>query len=331
MSSFEDRIDSELRSAFDATPDGAVDLSDIPLARARLARMAAGGPEYEFPPEIEVNDHHVTLDDGHQLWLRSYAPATAARDLGALYYMHGGGMVLFDLTASDALCAIVARNLDVVVVSVDYRIAPEHPDPTPVEDCYAGLAWLFGAADEFGIDRSRVAIGGASAGGGLAAGLALLARDRGAFAPCFQLLTFPMIDDSNTTNSSHYVLSDRVWNRDANIIGWNAYLSGRAGGDDVSIYAAPSRADDVSDLPPAIITVGDLDLFLDENIEYAQRLLAAGVPTALHVYRGAYHGCQRGSPDSALVRRWRHDEFGALARAINPGHNIERSPTCPNS
>ena len=290
--------------------------------------MAANAPAYEFPAEIDVTDHHVALDDGHELWLRSYTPTASETNRGALYYMHGGGMVLFDLTTSDALCAIIARNLNVVVVSVDYRIAPEHPDPTPVEDAYAGLAWLFSVADTFGIDTTRIAVGGASAGAGIAAGLTLLARDRGEFAPCFQMLTYPMIDDRNTTHSSHYVTSGRVWNRDANLIGWHAYLDGKAGTDDVSIYAAPSRADDLSGLPPAIITVGDLDLFLDEDIAYANQLMSAGVPTELHVYPGAYHGCQRGSPNSALVRRWRHDEFDALARAISPHSTTdEAAPT----
>ena len=329
MLSFEERIDAGLRAAFNATPDGAVDLSDIARARRGLAEMAASAPEYVFPPVIDVVDHHIGLDDGHELWLRQYSPTTPdsartpADSRGALYYMHGGGMVLFDLTTSDALCATIARNLDVVVVSVDYRIAPEHPHPTPVEDCYAGLEWLFGIAEKIGVDPSRIAIGGASAGAGLAAGLALLARDRGQLTPCFQMLTYPMIDDTNTTHSSHYVTSGRVWNREANIIGWDAYLGGSAGGDDVSIYASPSRASDLAGLPATIITVGDLDLFLDEDVEFAQRLMAAGVPTELHVYPGAYHGCQRGSPGSALVRRWRHDEFSALANAIADPTNTD--------
>ena len=322
MLSFEDRIDPELRAAFNATPDGAVDLTDIAAARERIARLAERTPAPELPPEVELHDHYVDTSYGHRLWLRRYVPAASSdassRERGALYYMHGGGMVFYDLTMSDLLCATIARNLDAVVVSVDYRLAPEFPDPTPIEDCYAGLAWLFEQAAEFGVDRYRIAIGGASAGGGLAAGLALLARDRSEVAPCFQLLTYPMIDDRNTTASSHFVTSSRVWNRDANLAGWNAYLGDRAGGDDVSIYAAPARAEDLRGLPPAIITVGDLDLFLDENLAYAQRLLAAGVPTELHVYPGAYHGCQRGAPQSRLVRQWRRDEFAALARAISP-------------
>ena len=322
MLSFEDRIDAELRAAFDATPDRAVDLTDIATAREGIARLAERTPAAALPVDVELHDHYADTGDGHRLWLRRYVPTASpdspSPDRGALYYMHGGGMVFFDLTMSDLLCATIARNLDVVVVSVDYRLAPEFPDPTPLEDCYTGLAWLFEHAPGFGIDRSRIAIGGASAGGGLAAGLALLARDRGELAPCFQLLTYPMIDDRNQTASSHFVTSSKVWNREANLAGWKAYLGDRAGGDEVSIYAAPARAEDLRGLPPTIITVGDLDLFLDEDLTYAQRLMAAGVPTEVHVYPGAYHGCQRGAPQSRLVRQWR-DEFAALARAISPG------------
>ncbi|MDA1004550.1 MAG: alpha/beta hydrolase fold domain-containing protein, partial [Chloroflexi bacterium] len=147
-------------------------------------------------------------------------------------------------------------------------------------------------------------------------GLALLARDRGEVAVCYQHLVYPMLDDRSETRSSHAIVDTRVWCRDTNTVGWNAYLGGRAGEPGVEPYAAPARATDLAGLPPAYICVGTLDLFVDEDITYAQRLLAAGVPAELHVYPGAYHGSANTVPDSAISRRWRADEMAALARAL---------------
>jgi acetyl esterase/lipase len=172
-------------------------------------------------------------------------------------------------------------------------------------------------AADFGIDPDRLVIYGASAGGGLAAGLALLARDRGEVTICFQLLTYPMLDDRNVTPSSHAIVDPKVWNRSANTVGWNAYLNGRAGADDIEPYAAPARATDVAGLPPTYINVGDLDLFLDEDIAYAQRLMAAGVPTELHVYPGAYHGFDSFAPDAAVSRRFAAERDEILRRALH--------------
>jgi len=203
------------------------------------------------------------------------------------------------------------------VASIEYRLAPEFPFPTPLDDCDAGLEWLFASADSLGLDADLIAIGGASAGGGLAAGLALKTRDKGKLKPCFQLLRFPMIDDSNTTGSSHAITDGRVWNREANLIGWDAYLSGGAGSPDVSSYAAPARATNVAGLPPTIITVGDLDMFLDEDVAYAATLLAAGVPTELHVYAGSFHGSTSMVPHADASQRWWRDEVAALNRALN--------------
>src|SRR5690606_6358671 len=193
----------------------------------------------------------------------------------AFYWIHGGGMVGGTVDASDAYCAWIAEELGVLVASVEYRLAPEHPYPAPLEDCHAGLRWLDQEAEALGIDRTRVGIGGGSAGAGLAAGLALLARDRAAIALCYQHLVYPMIDDRNETASSHAILDSRVWNRTCNHVGWNAYLGGRAGAPDIEAYAAPARATDLSGLPPTYICVGSLDLFLDEDISYARALLAA--------------------------------------------------------
>jgi len=203
--------------------------------------------------------------------------------------MHGGGMIVGNLDADNVLLSEYVEQIGCVAVSVEYRLAPENPHPAPVEDCYAGLVWTVEHADELGIDATRLAIGGGSAGGGLAAGTALLARDRGGPALCYQMLVYPMLDDRNTTPSSYEITDLGIWDRAANIGGWQALLGGQAGTEGVSPYAAPARATDLSGLPPAFIDVGTADLFRDEDIDYAQRLMRAGVPVELHVYPGAYH------------------------------------------
>ena len=313
-----DRLDPAHLAVYRAMPgDLLAELAtDIPAVRARSAAMAAAVPRPPWPDEVTTQDHRAPGRDGAGVLVRTYRPARAPSPAPVLYWVHGGGMVMGSVAQNDDMCAAIADRLGIVVASVEYRLAPEHPYPAPLEDCYSGLAWLAGHGDELGIDLTRIAIGGASAGGGLAAGLALLARDRGEIAVCFQLLTYPMLDDRNVTPSSHAIVDPKVWNRDANAAGWNAYLAGRAGADDVEVYAAPARATDLIGLPPAYIDVGDLDLFLDEDVAYAQALMRAGVPTELHVYPGAFHGSNNFVSRSALSRRWNADERAALARAL---------------
>jgi acetyl esterase/lipase len=185
-----------------------------------------------------------------------------------------------------------------------------------MDDCYAGLAWTHRHAAELGVDAARIAVGGASSGGGSAAGLALLARDRGELPVGFQLLIYPMLDDRNVTPASRALTDRRVWNRASNLIGWGAYLGDAAGTDLVSPYAAPARATNLAGLPPAYLAVGDLDLFIDEDIEYAQRLQQADVPTELHVYPGGTHAFDSYAPASALARRFAADRDEALRRAF---------------
>jgi acetyl esterase/lipase len=204
-----------------------------------------------------------------------------------------------------------------VVASVEYRLAPEHPFPAPVEDCYAALKWLVAQSTKLGVNTARIAIGGASAGGGLAAGLAVLARDRAEVEVAFQLLIYPMIDDRTITPASATVPDTFVWTRENNLMGWRAYLGREPGGTDVSPYAAAARTTDLRGLPPAYIPVGDLDLFLDENMTYAQRLLAAGVPTELHVYPGAFHGFNGFVPNAEISRRFNTDRDSALKRMLH--------------
>jgi acetyl esterase/lipase len=212
---------------------------------------------------------------------------------------------------NDDFCAAIADELGIVVASVEYRLAPEHPYPAPLEDCYAGLTWFAAAAPEFGADASNLAIGGASAGGCLAAGLALLARDRGEVPITFQFLVYPMLDDRNTTPDPELV-PFAAWTYDSNRIGWTALLGAATGGDDVPSYAAPAREQDLARVAPAYVEVGELDIFRDEDIDYARRLGAAGVSVELHVHPGAPHGFDRIAPESALVRRAMADRLRVL-------------------
>ncbi len=294
------------------------DPTDFVARRAAMAELRAAMPQVQLPDGVALEDHMAPGPDGApDVMVRTYRPASLPANAPALYWIHGGGMVVGTVEMNDPYCAGIAESLNVLVASVEYRLAPEHPFPAPIEDCYAGLRWFASSANELGLDRSRVAIGGGSAGGGLAAGLALVARDRGEIEVCFQLLVYPMLDDRNTTRSSHAIVDSRVWNRASNLAGWNAYLAGNAGGGGVSPYAAPARATELAGLPPAYINVGTLDLFVDEDIAYAQALLAANVPAELHVYPGAFHGSPNLAPDAELSRRWRRDELSALDRALN--------------
>ncbi len=311
------RLDDEHRPVFDALPPLFGDWSDIPALRASLDGLLGAMPQPELPEGVTIEDRFAPGPEGDpDVLVRLYRPANLPDAAPAFYWIHGGGMVLGDVAGSDVYCGRVADEMNVLVASVEYRLAPEHPFPAPLEDCYTGLKWLWESREELGIDPSRVAVGGGSAGGGLAAGVALAARDRGEVPLCFQLLVYPMLDDRNITRSSHAITDARTWNREANLAGWDAYLAGNAGGDDVSPYAAPARATDFSGLPPAYINVGDLDLFVDEDVAYARALADAGVPVELHLYPGAYHGSSGSTPNALLSQRWNADERDALRRAL---------------
>lgn len=315
-------VDPELRTALAAMPPARVSPDDlrsvVEVLRARSASARALLPPPTLPPSVTLRDHLVPGPAGApDVMVRTYRPDRLRPGAPALYWIHGGGMVMGDVPQSDQYCATLAAELGVLVASVEYRLAPEYPFPAPLEDCYAGLRWLESSADALGVNRARIAIGGGSAGAGLAAGLALLARDRGEVPVCFQLLVYPMIDDRNATPSAQSIRDLRVWNHTFNLAGWDAYLAGRAGADDVSHYAAPARATDLAGLPPAYINVGTLDAFLDEDVAYAQALTRAGVPVELHVYPGAFHGSTNMVPAAAISRRWAADERAALDRALN--------------
>jgi len=243
---------------------------------------------------------------GSGVGVRLHRPAGAEQPGPALLWIHGGGYVLGTAQQDDDVCRRFARELGVTVAAVDYRLAPEHPYPAPLEDCYAALTWLTKLP---AVDPARVAIGGASAGGGLAAALAFLARDRGQVSPTLQLLAYPMLDDrsGSTPEKPNY----RLWGPKSNRFGWAAYL----GNADPNV-AVPGRREDLSGLPPAWIGVGTHDLFHDEDLAYAERLAAAGVPCQVEVVSGAFHGFDLIVPKAGVSRAFFASQCASLRSAL---------------
>jgi acetyl esterase/lipase len=244
-------------------------------------------------------------------------PAKATTPVAAIYFIHGGGMITGSNRGSSIAGALtVAAELGLAVISVEYRLAPEHPHPAPVEDCYAGLLWTVEHADELGIDLERLVVGGISAGGGLAAATVLLARDRGGPAITAQMLWSPMLDDRNNSYSTRQMVGLGIWDASDNAFGWTALLGDQQGGSEVSPYAAPARASDLSGLPPAFVDVGSAETFRDEVVDYASRIWRAGGSAELHVWPGGFHGFQLLAPQAAISQTSRQAVMAWLRRTI---------------
>tara|TARA_Y100000768_G_scaffold315867_1_gene250856 strand:- start:4277 stop:5335 length:1059 start_codon:yes stop_codon:yes gene_type:complete len=313
---FDSELDEMHKTVLSVLPEKLLDLTDISVTRAGLDALMGQMPAFEAPKNILVEETNVPgLNGDPDVLVRTYTPKDLPSEAPGLLWIHGGGMVLGSINMDDDTCASIAMNHNCVVVSVEYRLAPEHPYPAQIHDCYSALCWMHDNADELGISKDRIAIGGASAGGGLAAGTSLMARDKGGPNLIFQLLVFPMLDYRNITPSSYGTSDTRVWNREANIIAWKAYLNDI---EPVPAYASPSASEDLSSLPPAYINVGTLDIFIDEDIDYAARLSQAGVPVELHVYPGAFHGSNGLVGESELSIRWAKDQTAAIEFALNP-------------
>lgn len=280
-----------------------------------MALAAARAPDQS---RVSRADMAAGAPNGGSIPVRVYRPAGLAGSAPALLYLHGGGMIMGSVAADDGFAATLAEDAGCVVVSVEYGLAPENPGTGPVEDCYAALLWLHRHAGEVGVDRDRLALFGSSAGGGLACGTAMLARDRGGPRLALQMLIYPMLDDRNRTASSHAVLDLGIWDRAANIEAWSLVLGGDAGTGRVSPYVAPARATDLTGLPPTYIEVGDLDLFLDEDLELARRLADAGCGVEIHRYPGAYHGFDQLAPGSDTARTAAGNRITALRGALRP-------------
>ncbi len=271
----------------------ALDLADPAATRAQFdATIAALNAELDESGVVVENRAIPGPSPDQQLPLRIYRPENLSGKTAGLLFIHGGGFVFGNLDSEHASCLSLCRDLGIVLVSVDYRLAPEHPYPAALDDCYGALEWTAEHSDELGIDANRVGIFGQSAGGGLSAATALLARDRGGPAICFQYLGIPELDDRLNTPSMRAFSDTPLWNLPCAEYSWRYYL-GEAmapGSEQVPCYAAPARAEDLSGLPPAMVTTMEFDPLRDEGIEFALRLLQAGVSVELHHYPGTFHG-----------------------------------------
>ncbi len=312
---FIDHIDPEIRFALDYFPAELMTaIGDDPtLARQMFQPLWDAEAASLAPSDVTIEEITVPAPDG-EIPLVIYHPQTPA-PRGGLLWIHGGGFIVGS-GRNDPHGIGFAEHVGCTVVSVDYRLAPEHTYQASVADCVGGLDWLFENATELGVDPKRIAIGGASAGGGLTAGLALHNRDHAGRNLALQLLIYPMLDDRHDTPSGRAITHPTVWNRHVSFKAWQMYLGEEYGGDRVSPYAAAMRATDLSGLPPAFVTVGMMDLFRDENILYAQRLMEAGVPTELQVYPGMYHGAEMSAPAADVSARMRTAYRDAVKRAI---------------
>ena len=306
-----DLIDPEVYPAIDAMPQ--VDLNDIDLPRLRAFQAKQYELENADARGVERRETIVPGKDGSPpVRCLIYAPKNRTGLVPAYLHLHGGGYIVGAPEMSDLNNVRLCSELGIIVVSVDYRLAPEHPFPAALEDAYASLAYLFDTANELGVDKSRIGFGGESAGGGLAATLSLHARDKGEFNPIFQVLIYPMIDDRTGSEcDADPLVGEFVWTRDYNKFGWDAYL----GSGPRSAPAAAARAEDLKGLPEAWIFTAQFDLFRDENLDYAQRLMKAGVQTELSVFPRTMHGFQ-GARDSKVSMRFYADVISALRRGL---------------
>ncbi|MGW4568223.1 alpha/beta hydrolase [Streptomyces sp. NPDC004561] len=316
-------MDPELSAAVAALPDGAREPFTLENLADRQARDAAARPrptvrDLRAGGRFEVAEVRVPgPPGGPDVTLVCARPAGIAGPLPSLYYMHGGGMISGNAwSVLPRLLRTFAHPLELAVVSVDYRLAPGARYPGPVEDCYAGLVGVAAHAAELDIDADRVVVGGKSAGGGLAAALALLTRDRGGPAPIGQLLLSPMLDDRGDTFSSRQMAGVDLWDRTSNATAWQALLGDRYGDLDLPPYAAPARATDLSGLPPAYIEVGSAETFRDEDVAYAQAIWQAGGRAELHVWPGACHGFDTFAPEAALSQDARDARTRWLRRVL---------------
>jgi acetyl esterase/lipase len=293
------------------------DWSDLPAARRAMEELIQslprGGPS---EAQVRFTDRQIAGPaDAPELTVRVYEPASVSAPLPAVLYLHGGGFCFGSIESEHAGAMATAQGAGTVVVSVEYRLAPEHPFPAAIEDGYAALCWLAAEAPALGVDPARIAVMGQSAGGGLAAGVALLARDRGGPALCFQALGIPELDHRLETASMREFLDTPLWNRPNAIMSWRHYLGDHVG--EVSPYASPAIAKDLRGLPPAYVSTMEFDPLRDEGIEYALRLLQAGVPVELHQYPGTFHGSGLVA-GAAVSRRAQAEWLEALVRGLSP-------------
>ena len=306
-------LPADVRRRLDEVGDVTIDDANLAAMRGRTLR-SPGTPT----GAVAHTDHHVPGAPGDpDVAVRLHRERDVTLPRPGLISIHGGGYVIGSHLGDDGRFDGWCTTLRCVGVSVGYRLAPETPYPGPLEDCYAALRWAYRNAAELGIDPDRIGVIGGSAGGGLAAGLALLVRDRGEIPVSFQVLSYPMLDDRLQTESGR--AGAPLWGPDTNQYGWRAYLGAyQSSDDDVPAYAVPARARDLTGLPPAFVTVGNLDGLLDEDLDYARRLIAAGVPTDVHVFADGPHAFDSMLPNTAIAARARRTLEDWLQARMHP-------------
>ena len=308
-------LDPELREM--AKGSSLPELTDETIADIRRV-MADQAPELDDPLNKGVYRKEIFVSVSGQPDVRCllYGKLNGQEDASGYLHIHGGGYLFGRPEGSDPMNLHLASMLNIVILSVDYRLAPENPIPAPLDDCYAALGWFHENAVELGVDTERIGVGGESAGGGLAAALAIKARDEGEYDLCWQQLTYPMLDD-RTGSSQHYgdpLVGEFVWTRELNQYGWSSYL----GNAERTAPQVPGRLEEFRGLPPAWMFTASLDLFRDENILYAQNLMRSGVACDLVVYPGACHAFQR-IESAAISKRYREEFVSSLKRGLKCG------------
>lgn len=314
-------FDPELAEMAAMIPPG--DLSDVQLARDKIVELLAAFNTDLDTTGLSIEDRHIAGPEGApELGLRIYARDDAATNKPAVLFIHGGGFAVGNLETEHAAAVMLVRDLDLVVISVDYRLAPEHPFPAPLNDCYRALEWIHESVDLLGIDKTRVAVYGQSAGGGLAAAVALMARDNSGPDICYQVLGMPELDDRLDTVSMKSFIDTPMWHRRNAELSWQYYLGDAytPGASNVPAYAAPARLDDASGLPPAYITAMEFDPLRDEDVLYALKLMQSGVAVELHTFPGTFHGSSM-LQHAAISRRQQQEMNTVLMHALklNPG------------
>ena len=314
-----------MKYPYDAELAAALALREtVPIARLEEARLqheryfSFARDDFSGSDLLRTEDKVIPAGPhGPSVRARVFTPYLLEPPLPAVLYIHSGGFVLGSIESEHKFAASAAIQAEAVVVSVEYRLAPENPYPAALDDCFAAFLWMVESSGELGLDPERIAVIGSSAGGGLAAGVALLARDRGGPSPCYQLLNMPVLDDRLETPSMLAFTDTPVWNRGSALLSWNYYL----GEDrrDVAYYAAPARTPDLSGLPPAYIATAEFDPLRDEGLSYALRLLQAGVSVEVHNFAGAFHSFDV-IESAELSQRQTAESHAALRRGLRMAH-----------
>jgi triacylglycerol lipase len=310
-------VDPELRAALAISPTLALSSASLARRRAEMLEASDVVPRPDLPDLAVAEARVPSAFGGEPVRVLTYRPRKADVSLPTIVHIHGGGFVMGAPEMKDVENRLLAWELRCAIYSVDYRLAPEAPYPAPLEDIYSVFAWLHANAGRLELDPARIGIKGESGGGGLAAAAALYARDHQGPKFAFQHLIYPMIDDRTAVRTDlHPDVGEFIWTRESNYFGWRSLLNREPGAANVSPYAAASRASDVSGLPPTYISVGGLDLFLEENMTYADRLSRARVPVEFHLYPRAYHGFYR-VPEARVTRQAERDTREALRRFLH--------------